>query len=157
MWQSAPVWGYGPGSFVLLFRYFSVPAGKELGGKWSFAHNDYLQSLTEWGLVGSLLIFAVFGVGIWLLWKYNRKTQWASYSAMAALLGLLLVSLHIAVDFSLQIGAMQIIALVYVSFGWAGAPRRNHRSKTARRRHFDRSAIPEMVAGRRKHRRSYRR
>ncbi|MDF2376060.1 MAG: O-antigen ligase family protein [Verrucomicrobiales bacterium] len=157
MWQGAPLWGYGPGSFVLLFRYFSVPAGKELGGKWSFAHNDYLQSLTEWGLAGSLLIFAVFGIGIWLLWKYYRRTQRASYSAMAALLGLLLVSLHIVVDFSLQIGAMQIIALVYVSFGWAGAPKRNRRAGTVTSRHSHEWANPETGSGRSRHRRSRRR
>lgn len=147
IWGSAPIWGYGPGSFVLLFRYFSVPAGTDLGGKWSFAHNDYLQSLTEWGIVGSFFLFAIFGIGIWKLWKYNRKVHWKSHSGLAAFLGLILISIHIAVDFSLQIGAMQIIALVYLSFGWAGPP---VESRSGERRRVRRGRLRKISRKRRK-------
>jgi len=133
MWQDAPIWGYGAGCFGLLFRFYSVSSGRELGGKWTFAHNDYLQTLTEWGIVGAVLIFAVFGIGIFFLWKQVRRSRWESLTAVAAFLALLLISLHVFVDFSLQIGAMQVIALVYLSFGWAGPPERAHRRRKKRR------------------------
>jgi len=119
MWRDAPLWGHGPGTFGLLFPYFSVRGGAELGGKWTFAHQDYMQLLVEWGLVGGGLVLALVAVALGRLWRQYRGSGGHSLTAAVALLALFLVGLHALVDFPLQIASIQVVAAVYLAFGWA--------------------------------------
>jgi tetratricopeptide (TPR) repeat protein len=64
MWAAHPVFGTGPGTFHI---YFPKYASKELRNIWpesgniiNDAHNEYIQYLTETGIIG-------FGIFLWLL------------------------------------------------------------------------------------------
>ncbi len=99
-----PVAGTGFGSFVNIYpKYRSVPDARTL----DHAHNDYLELLTEGGLIG----FVLFG---WFLFEVfsssyrafaRRREPYSIYVFIGALTGLVSILLHSAVDFNLQIGA----------------------------------------------------
>jgi O-antigen ligase len=116
--------GIGPACFGLVFPYHSVFAGAELSGTWTFAHNDYLQVLIEWGIAGAAAIFFVFGGACARLVKRYRKSRFKSFSAAAAILALTIVAVHAIVDFPLQIGAMQVVTVVYLAIAWS--PKKTH-------------------------------
>ncbi len=68
-WNAVPEagWvGFGPGTFAAVFPYFTAGAGENLSGRWIYLHQDYLQTLLEWGWVGSALLGWIFfgGVGV---------------------------------------------------------------------------------------------
>ena len=46
--------GFGPGTFSVVFPAFNQ-LDSRAGGDWLFLHNDYLQTLMEWGWVGGAL------------------------------------------------------------------------------------------------------
>lgn len=142
MWCDAPVWGYGAGLFGKVFPYFSTGYGRDLGGSWTFAHQDYLQILVEWGLVGGSLIFALWIWGFSGLIGQYRRSGGGSYSTAAALLALSIVGVHAMVDFPLHIGAMQLIAVIYLSFGWCKRRRSRRKFRHSGRRRRRRDGLP---------------
>jgi len=117
--QEARLLGVGPGCFGLVFPYFTIFGGSELRGTWTFAHQDPLQVVIEWGVVGAGAIFFVFGGAIWRLVAVYRHRRFQSASAAAALLACTVVVAHAMVDFPLHIGAIQTVAAVYLAIGWA--------------------------------------
>ena len=58
--------GFGPGTFSAVFPHFQLAAGERAQGSWLFLHDDYLQTLLEWGWVGGLLWAGVFFGGIFV-------------------------------------------------------------------------------------------
>jgi len=69
MIRDRPCYGFGPGAFVLVFPFYSKPYGRSLEGFWHYAHCDYLQTLVEWGIIGSLLWALLISGGIGLQLK----------------------------------------------------------------------------------------
>ncbi len=115
--------GFGPGAFSVVFpffnRYDTSPDG------WLYLHNDYLQTLMEWGWVGGFLWAGVFFggmfVGLRSLTDKGRSGGW--YPRQRLLLSVSLVALggvalHAAVDFPLQIASIQLYAAVYLGICW---------------------------------------
>lgn len=115
------IWGYGPGTFSLVFPYFAESA-QGPGGFWRYAHQDYLQILVEWGW-GGFLAFAlvVFGgiAGAWRLVRRCRLEGRKEISQTCCLLALGSVLLIAAVDFPLQIPAVQLLFVVYLAGCWS--------------------------------------
>ena len=130
MVKNAPLWGHGAGTFGLLFPYFSIGFGDSLGGKWTYAHNDYLQTLVEWGIIGSLLIFGLFAKAVFNLAKRQLSHREISLSATASFVGLVLVAIHALVDFPLQIPALQLIVLFYLAIGLSESHRHFRRKRS---------------------------
>jgi O-antigen ligase len=94
VWQSSPVFGYGPASFA-----FSTGRGGQ-------AHNLYGQVLSEMGAVGALALVAVVAC-YWLNWRETRRR--------AAALGLP------ANDFACQVSrAVGVNVVILLVMGWAG-------------------------------------
>ncbi len=56
--------GFGPGTFRVIFPYYTAGSDKRLEGKWRYLHQDYLQTLLEWGWFGGGLMVCVFFGGI---------------------------------------------------------------------------------------------
>jgi hypothetical protein len=56
--------GFGPGTFRVIFPYYTRELGDKLPGIWRFLHEDYLQTLMEWGWAGGTLWALVFFGGI---------------------------------------------------------------------------------------------
>ena len=66
-WRALPDagwWGFGPGTFRVVFPYYSAGPDERLEGKWRYLHQDYLQTLMEWGWLGGGLIGCVFFGGM---------------------------------------------------------------------------------------------
>jgi O-antigen ligase len=111
MFTDFPVTGTGLGTFQWTF------AGYQRAGEWltwAHAHNDYLQFLSEAGLVGAVLM-------AWMLWMFigrvmrpgvsetSRGTRWSSVGTAAALFAVLI---HSMFDFNLQMPSNAVLFAV---------------------------------------------
>ncbi len=119
--------GFGPGTFSAVF-----PALNQLDqraqGDWLFLHNDYLQTLLEWGWVGGFLWAVVFFGGIAMALRSfsdrARAARWFPRRRLLLALAVVALSgvgLHAVVDFPLQISAMQLYAATYLGICWGSA------------------------------------
>jgi len=126
MWHAAVrIWrdhfwvGAGPGHYDLLFRAYR-PASVQL--RPDRAHNDYLNTLADWGVIGAVLVAAALvalGVGIAKVWRHVRRGENDFGSSLSnkfafvlgATGGLVALLAHSLVDFNLQIPANAILAV----------------------------------------------
>jgi len=118
------IMGYGPGSFPPPFPHHTGEHGDELGGVWAYAHNDYLQTLVEWGWLGTLCFTAVIGGGFFLLIRevlFNRSghSKMRLIYFRGYLLGMLTLLVHATVEFPLQIESIAVIFSVMLGVAWA--------------------------------------
>ena len=104
LWRQRPWFGHGPGSFRLLF-----PAVKpeSVGLFYEHAHNDYVQTLVERGLVGlALFLIAAGSLLVAALQTLRlRNDSLARGLALATIAASVAFGLHSLVDFNLQIPA----------------------------------------------------
>lgn len=108
-----PVAGVGIGAFPAIYPAYGVSSAKY--ERLEQAHNDYLQILTDAGLIGAL-------IAAWFLLEVFRRirSQWRQLGTMrsrdrAWLIGgtvsLAGIALHSFVDFNLQIAANALLAV----------------------------------------------
>jgi O-Antigen ligase len=116
--------GFGPGTFSVVFPFFNQ-SEEGAAGEWLFLHNDYLQTLMEWGWLGGSLAFLICGCAMVVaLWSLTNKRASASWSSRRrqflplAVIALVGVGLHAAVDFPLQISSIQLYAAIYLGICW---------------------------------------
>ena len=110
-------WGFGPNSFSLVFPFFTNDLGRRIWGFWAQAHQDYLQTLMEWGYCGAALWLLLFGNsvarGASALWRRRRTWDGRTRAfAVACLLALTSVLIHATVDFPMQIASLQLYVSV---------------------------------------------
>jgi hypothetical protein len=120
----AGLWGFGPGTFRVVFPTYNLGSTNEAPGTWRFLHQDYFQTLIEWGWLGSILwgLFFVGGITVGIL-SYNKraKRDWTPRRrvmqplVITALLG---VALHALLDFPLQIESVQLYVATYLGLCW---------------------------------------
>ncbi len=120
MWLDHPWVGVGPAHFDVRFPKYR-PESLQTRPYW--VHNDYLNVLADWGLVGFVLVGGAAGtlLGAGLrAWRFVRRegnTLVVKPSDRAAMVlgsgaGLLAISLHSFVDFNLQIPANAMLAVL---------------------------------------------
>ncbi|RFC48173.1 MAG: O-antigen ligase [Verrucomicrobia bacterium] len=117
MVQQYPLWGTGSGTFYIVFPYFSAHLGTSMQGLFSHAHQDYLQTMVEWGLPGAVVWFALVGVGF----LKGCRDHWLrpeELSTGAAIVALTIVGLHAMVDFPMQMGSLRLYAATYLAILW---------------------------------------
>jgi O-antigen ligase len=116
-------WGIGPGHFDVEFpsvRPWQVQSRPQ------FAHNDYLNTLCEWGVAGMGLIGAACGLLLWGVlpaWQSLRKpsqeigSRFSDRTAfiVGAAVGLLAAMLHCIVEFNMQIAALAVTAVTLMA------------------------------------------
>lgn len=121
MLPEAGIWGFGPGTFAITFPHYTRELGASIPGIWRFAHDDYLQTIIEWGWAGASVSALLFFGGLVRCFHFCRRGRSAE-SALLFTSGLALcgVALHAAVDFPLQIASLQLYAAVYLGLGWGG-------------------------------------
>lgn len=132
MLSARPLLGWGLGTFADVYPQFrSFYTNSQVNE----AHNDYLQTLTETGIVG-------FGIAIWLivaaLGGALRKTKnWASdvngILALVALLGISGILVHSLVDFNLEVPANALLFYVLCTLAGTDTRFRNLRHEYKRR------------------------
>jgi O-antigen ligase len=120
MWREHPWLGLGPGHFdVHYFKY--RPAEFDLQFRPIRVHNDYLNTLVDWGLVGGGLMLAVwvlFFTDLARSWRYVQRAPsdlGAKQSNRTALviggtLGLVAILIHSWSDFNMHIPANALLA-----------------------------------------------
>jgi O-antigen ligase len=129
-----PWFGDGPGGYKVVLptspylesrlRQISIVSNHVPGQRvslWSNVHEDYLQTLVEWGVVGSLAWAGVVGGGLLALWRAARGSPAGSRDRLLlAGAGLALAGLfaHALVDFPLQVPSLQLYAAVLLGLGW---------------------------------------
>jgi hypothetical protein len=81
--------GFGPGTFAIIFPYYTAPFGEKLQGRWIFLHQDYVQTLLEWGWLGSAcfgwIFFGGMVVGVRNLWRFapDRRSRESKFAKRA--------------------------------------------------------------------------
>ncbi|MFL6582887.1 MAG: O-antigen ligase family protein, partial [Chthoniobacterales bacterium] len=127
-WHAAPEagWlGFGPGTFRVAFLYVADPLSTGVQGTWRFLHQDYLQTVLEWGWFGSALWAGLFFGGILSAIASLRSTRAKGWIPRRRLLlplivlALLSVAMHALLDFPLQIASIQLYAATYIGLCWA--------------------------------------
>jgi O-antigen ligase len=123
--DSVPMLGVGPGCFKWTFPpYFKKVHGEWPEKFWRYAHQDYLQTVIEWGWAGATvwgaLIFAPLII-MWLRILRGRLDggQTAVYQQRAMVLGISAVMLHALGDFPLQMMAIQGPVMVFIGLLWS--------------------------------------
>lgn len=141
MWRAAwltfrenPWWGSGAGSYAVTFEKYR-PENEQKHPQW--AHNDYLNTLSDYGAAGFGLFFGACGV---MIWRGNRprrtpqpmetkpRDRWVDSAdfSMAVAVGLIAFGLHLMVDFHLKIPALAMSAATMAGLAlgraeWTGA------------------------------------
>jgi putative inorganic carbon (hco3(-)) transporter len=102
--------------------YSTFPAYKSAGmpGFFDHAHNDYIELLTEVGVIGFCLIVPVvilsFGVGLDAM--RNSASRVMRGIAFASVMTIIAQMMHASVDFSLRIPANAAYMMVIMAMAW---------------------------------------
>ena len=125
IWRDHFWWGAGPAHFDYYFRQYR-PASDHMQLRPDRAHNDYLNTLADWGLVGAVLVavtWLAFYWGVFRSWKFVQRAQ-DDFSAkrsnkssfvMGSALGLLAILLHSAVDYNMHVPANALLVVTMMA------------------------------------------
>ncbi|HWC60911.1 MAG TPA: O-antigen ligase family protein, partial [Verrucomicrobiae bacterium] len=123
LWRENPVWGIGPAHFNYRFGKYRPELIQASPDR---AHNDYLNTLTDYGIVGAALVLIawvlVFACAIWT-WRFvrgspntlgdHRSNKLAL--VLGASIGLIAILAHSFVDFNMHIPANAIVAVTLMA------------------------------------------
>jgi len=123
LWARNPAWGVGPGHFDIEFP--SVRPWR-VQDRPTYTHNDYLNTLCDWGVAGMALIAAAIGLlawGVFQVWQTRRRpsnelgSQYSDRTAFVAgaSAGLLAVMIHCIVEFNMQVPAEAVTAVTLMA------------------------------------------
>lgn len=101
MFKEKPVFGFGPGTYTFQYAPFQRPESLTListnSGDLGNTHNEYLNALSEMGLIGALSWLGVFLASIYtgMSVAYDEnKEAWKRSLATATVLGLITYYIH---------------------------------------------------------------
>lgn len=124
MWQDHLWWGVGPGHFDARFRAYR-PEG--IQQKPERVHNDYLNTLADWGITGAALVASAWlalGIGVVSMRRAVRlsssdlggRSGSNKFAFVAgASMGLLAILVHSWVDFNMHIPANAILVVTLMA------------------------------------------
>lgn len=117
MAKDFPVFGSGLGSFHVVFPHYSR---QDLGALFTHAHNDYLQFAAETGVIGSVLLgaLALLSLRTALLAQARRRDPLMRGISFGAIMSIIALGMHSAVDFNLQIPANAMTFMLVLAFAW---------------------------------------
>jgi len=102
--QERPLLGQGAGSFEAVFPKYP---GEDIRRHFDHAHNDYLQFIIEFGLLGSLPLAVFILLALWnalgALW--HRESVYRCGVGFGSSMGIIALLIHSSTDFNLQIPA----------------------------------------------------
>ncbi len=123
MWKEHPWVGVGPAHFDYRFPAYRSPYVQARPGR---VHNDYLNTLADWGVVGFSLIMTALGLftaGVLRCWKYvqhssntlSSKPSNRSALVLGGAIGIAAIALHSLADFNLHIPANAMVAVTLIA------------------------------------------
>jgi O-antigen ligase len=123
MWRDNPWVGVGPAHFDYRFREYRPEA---IQARPDRAHNDYLNLLADWGIVGGVIVFAGMGIFVFSLgktWPHVRRAESDFGSGqsnrfaffLGATCGLAALAVHSVMDFNLHIPANALVAVTLLA------------------------------------------
>jgi len=119
--------GFGPGTFRVVFPFYNSVAINRAPGAWRFLHEDYLQTALEWGWLGSGLWGLLFFGGMVIAirrYKNPSAQDWTPRRRLLqpfVILALAGVALHALLDFPLQIASVQLYVATYLGLCWGSS------------------------------------
>lgn len=114
MFISSPLVGTGPGTWTALRGQFTYPS--EVDFYIPHAHNIYLQTLSEFGLLGAVAGLVVFGCLAWLvLGAFRARDPVRRRFGWAVLIGLVYLGVHQLVDVYANMPAMMFALALSVA------------------------------------------
>ena len=118
LFAQAPLLGHGAGSFRTIFPPMR---SAELSNKfYDHAHNDYAQTLAEYGLVGAAIILAILALAFICAFTALRKRsdKLAVGAAFTGIFGMSALLLHAVADFNFQIPGNAAIFSILIAICW---------------------------------------
>jgi len=135
----AGLFGFGPGTFRVVFPTYNIGSVNQVPGTWRFLHEDYLQTLLEWGWLGCSLWGLLFFGGIMVGIRSNNKNARRDWTPRRRVLqplviiALVGVALHALVDFPFQIESIQLYVATYLGICWGSTLWRQKSEDRSRR------------------------
>ncbi len=123
MWKENPWFGVGPNHYDWRFRKWRTYQSQI---RPVYAHNDYLNTLADYGLIGAAIVglgLGVMGWGVMKTWKYVRrgneigaKGSNRSSIVFGISIGMVAILAHSVVDFNMHVpaNAMTAVALMAI-------------------------------------------
>lgn len=121
MWKTSPWFGVGPGHYDQRFRGFRQASDKTQARP-GYTHNDYLNALADYGVVGLLLLLLPLVTVAWAAvrcWPYVQRggdfsQQQSNRSALVigSAAGLLAIAVHSFFDFNMHIPGNLLVAVI---------------------------------------------
>jgi O-antigen ligase len=116
--------GFGPGLFQLAFPYQMSPMRNVGDTVHDYAHEDYLQTVLEWGWLGTFWWTILVAGGLYRgLKTYSRRSLFTSkterHLVLAGLLGVIGTLAQALIDFPLQIASLRYFFLLLLALCWA--------------------------------------
>jgi O-antigen ligase len=126
IWETSPLWGVGGGHYDHRYRAVRPPSDRAQGRP-GWVHNDYLNTLTDYGVAGLLLVLAtpiLVVAGIIKSWRFIRRSPDGSGkragNKTATVLGyataLVAIAVHSFFDFNLHIPANALVLVIWLAF-----------------------------------------
>ncbi len=123
----AGLFGFGPGTFRVVFPGYNFGSSTPVPGTWRFLHEDCLQTVLEWGWLGSSLWALLFLGGIVVAIRTNKRyarREWTPRRRVLqtmAIIALVGAALHALVDFPFQIESIQLYVATYLGICWGSS------------------------------------
>lgn len=120
--------GSGGGSYYAVYPYYQ---GKDVKGFYQHAHNDYLQFMSEYGVIGTLLIglLVLSSTYIALITMIKRRNKVMQAVSFASLMSIIALFIHSTVDFNLQIMANASTVIILLALAWIARYIKTERSR----------------------------
>ncbi len=126
IFKDHPLLGSGTASYQLLFEHYRIPEAQIAP---IYTHNDYLNILSNLGILGFLLFFGPCGWILWKAWRAwqkkpfkvvikdkkekRRRTPFSKMMLGGLLIAFMGFSLHLFVDFHFEIPALLFMTAIY--------------------------------------------
>ncbi len=101
------------------------------GGRAVYTHDDYLNLLADYGLVGFVLVFAFMALLAWRLWHKQAQSDGTELEQVLARIGctvLAIMAVHSFVDFNFHVPACALAFFILTACGGFHLRRKNARS-----------------------------
>lgn len=126
-----PLVGQGAGSFEAVFPKYP---GEDIRLHFDHTHNDYLQFVIEFGLIGTLPLATFILLALWYALKalWRRESVYRSGVGFGAAMGIIALLIHSSTDFNLQIPANAATLVVLCAIAVLAGSHSKERKRKAR-------------------------